>query len=79
MVPATTPWFTALTGMFVTTDTGGINPTLYWTEAGNLMKASLNPLATAASSASSSASASQSAASQSAAPQSAAASPSKKP
>ena len=43
MVPANTPWFTALTGMFVTTGTGGTNPMLYWTESGNLMSASLNP------------------------------------
>ncbi len=43
MVPANTPWFTALTGLFVTTGTGGTNPTLYWTESGSLMRASLNP------------------------------------
>jgi hypothetical protein len=43
IVPANTPWFTALTGLFVTTGTGGTNPTLYWTEGGSLMRASLNP------------------------------------
>jgi len=42
MVPSSTPWFTALTGMFVTTGAGGTNPTLYWTESGNLMCASLS-------------------------------------
>ncbi len=55
MVPATTPWFTALKGMFVTTDSSGANPTLYWTEAGSLMKAALNPSSSSTPSASSSA------------------------
>ena len=41
MAPGGASWFSALTGMFVTTGTGGTNPTLYWTEAGNLMSASL--------------------------------------
>jgi hypothetical protein len=41
MVPASTPWFSALTGLFVTTGTGGANPTLYWVESGSLMSASL--------------------------------------
>jgi hypothetical protein len=58
MVPSGTPWFTNLTGMFVTTDPSGTNTTLYWTEGGNLMKAALNPESGAAASASSSASAS---------------------
>jgi hypothetical protein len=52
MVPAAMPWFTNLTGMFVTNDASGTNPTLYWTEAGSLMKAALNPLAATAASAS---------------------------
>jgi hypothetical protein len=43
MVPPTTNWFTNLKGMFVTTGTGGINPTLYWVESGSLMSASLTP------------------------------------
>ena len=58
MVPSGTPWFTNLTGMFVTTDPSGTNTTLYWTEGGNLMKAALNSESGAAASASSSASAS---------------------
>jgi hypothetical protein len=41
MVPENTPWFTALTGMFVLPATGGANPILYWTEGSSLMKASL--------------------------------------
>jgi len=57
MVPAGTSWFSAVTGMFVTTGSGGTNPTLYWTEVGNLMSASLartaapTPLASSGSSA----------------------------
>ena len=57
MVPDSTPWFSALTGMFVTgtatsTPTSGTststattitNPILYWTESGNLMGAQLVP------------------------------------
>jgi hypothetical protein len=43
MVPDDSPWFSALTGMFVTTGTDGSNPILYWTEGGSLMRASLNP------------------------------------
>jgi LysM repeat protein len=42
--PADTGLLHALTGMFVTTDDAGANPTLYWTEGGNLMSASLNAL-----------------------------------
>jgi hypothetical protein len=42
-VPENTPWFTALTGMFVLPATGGANPILYWTEGSSLMKASLIP------------------------------------
>ena len=59
MVPANTPWFAALTGMFVTGGTPAaptsgptatsapvapLNPILYWTESGNLMGAALNPV-----------------------------------
>jgi hypothetical protein len=43
--PAGSPAFSALTAMFVTAATGGANPTLYWTESGNLMSASLAPAA----------------------------------
>lgn len=43
MVPEDTPWFTALTGMFVLPATAGGYPTLYWTEGSSLMKASLTP------------------------------------
>lgn len=43
MVPSDAPWFTSLAGMFVTTGAGGSNPTLYWTESGNLMSAALSP------------------------------------
>ena len=42
-VPESTPWFTALTGMFVLPAPVGGYPTLYWTEGGSLMKASLTP------------------------------------
>ena len=52
MVPATTPWFSALTGMFVIPGTAGSSPTLYWTEGGNLMSALLNPSAAPSASAS---------------------------
>ena len=52
MVPANTPWFSALTGMFVIPGTGGSSPTLYWTEGGNLMSAYLNPSAAPSASAS---------------------------
>jgi hypothetical protein len=45
VVPSSPPWFTALTGMFLTTVAGGA-PTLYWTEGGNLMSASLEPSGT---------------------------------
>ena len=55
MVPAGTPWLTALTGMFVTTGAAGTNPKLYWTESGNLMTASLEPSSAPTRSASSSA------------------------
>jgi hypothetical protein len=43
MVPDDSPWFSALTGLFVTTGTDGSNPILYWTEGGSLMRASLSP------------------------------------
>jgi type II secretory pathway pseudopilin PulG len=57
MVPASVPWFSALTSMFVTggstttaasgtsvaTTTAPVNPVLYWTESGNLMGAPLIP------------------------------------
>ena len=43
MVPEDTPWFTALTGMFVLPAAGGAYPILYWTEGSSLMKASLTP------------------------------------
>jgi LysM repeat protein len=55
MVPAGTPWFTALTGMFVTMGAAGTNPMLYWSESGNLMTASLGPSSAPVESASSSA------------------------
>lgn len=42
---AGSPSFSALTGMFVTSGSGDTNPTLYWTEGGNLMSASLAPTA----------------------------------
>jgi len=45
VAPAGSPSFSALSGMFVTTGSGGTNPTLYWTEDGNLMSASLAPTA----------------------------------
>jgi LysM repeat protein len=45
VAPAKSGLLTALTGMFVTTDAKGANPTLYWTEGGNLMTASLNAAA----------------------------------
>lgn len=35
------PWLTALTGLFVVPGTNGAPATLYWTEAGSLMKATL--------------------------------------
>jgi len=54
MVPPTMPWLSALKGLFVTTGTGGTNPTLYWIESGSLMRASLNPSSTPTSQASSS-------------------------
>jgi hypothetical protein len=43
VAPAGMAWFSALTGMFVTSGSGGSHPTLYWTESGNLMSASLAP------------------------------------
>ena len=43
MVAPNSPWFSAVTGMFVTTQSDGSTPTLYWTESGNLMSASLTP------------------------------------
>jgi hypothetical protein len=52
--PAGSPAFSSLTGMFVTTGTGTTNPTLYWTETGNLMSASLPRTAAPAPSPSSS-------------------------
>jgi LysM repeat protein len=51
VAPAKSGLLTALTGMFVTTDAKGANPTLYWTEGGNLMTASLNATAQPGSSA----------------------------
>jgi len=70
MAPPGTPWFSDLKGMFVTTGTGGINPTLYWVESGNLMSALLTPSSTPAPTATSSArpSASHSASSKVASP-----------
>ena len=41
MVSPSSPWFSAVNGMFVTTDADGSNPTMYWIESGNLMRASL--------------------------------------
>ncbi|MGD0247772.1 MAG: hypothetical protein ABSB75_01840, partial [Candidatus Limnocylindrales bacterium] len=55
MVPPTAPWFTALTGLFVVPGTNGASPTLYWTEAGSLMSATLAPTSTATPSTSGSA------------------------
>jgi len=46
VVPDNTPWFTAVTGMFVTGGIDATNPVLYWTESGNLMGAALNPNST---------------------------------
>jgi hypothetical protein len=43
MVPSDTPWFSNLTGLFVTTLPDNASPTLFWIEAGNLMSASLGP------------------------------------
>ena len=43
MVPDNTPWFTAVTGMFVTGGADATNPILYWTESGSLMGAALVP------------------------------------
>ena len=41
IVPTTTNWFSALTGMFVVPGVGTASPTLYWTEGSNLMRAYL--------------------------------------
>jgi len=41
IVPTSTNWFTHLTGMFVVPGVGAAAPTLYWTEASNLMSAYL--------------------------------------
>lgn len=41
MVSPDSPLLSALKGMFVTTESDGSNPTLYWVESGNLMSASL--------------------------------------
>jgi len=43
MVPPTTPWFTAVNGMFVTGGLAAPNPVLYWIESGNLLGAALVP------------------------------------
>jgi hypothetical protein len=43
MAPATSPWLTNLTGLFVVPGTNGGTPTLYWTEGGSLMSAVLAP------------------------------------
>lgn len=43
MVASDQPWLAALSGMFVTVDSSGANPVLYWVESGSLMTASLNP------------------------------------
>ncbi len=43
MVPDDTPWFTALTDMFVLPAVGDASPILYWTEGSSLMRASLVP------------------------------------
>jgi hypothetical protein len=61
MAPATSPWFSALTGMFVVTGTGGSNPVLYWVESGNLMSAALSASSSPGASGSGSAGASSSA------------------
>jgi hypothetical protein len=43
VAPAGSSWFSALTGMFVASGSGGSHPTLYWTERGNVMSALLAP------------------------------------
>ena len=48
IVPADSPWFSALNGMFVMAAADGSNPVLYWTEGSSLMRASLSPGATPA-------------------------------
>ncbi len=41
VLPATSPYFSALQAMFVETGPNGSNPTLYWIESGNLLSAPL--------------------------------------
>ena len=76
MVPDNTPWFTALTGMFVVPAAAGASPILYWTEGSSLMKAALTaagsstPVATSGPSSSAGPSASGSAGARSPGPSS---------
>jgi hypothetical protein len=47
LLPSTSPFFSALKGMFIRTGPNGTDPTIYWIESGNLMRAQLGttPLA----------------------------------
>ena len=47
LLPSTSPFFSALKGMFIRTGPNGTDPTIYWIESGNLMRAPLGigPLA----------------------------------
>jgi hypothetical protein len=49
VLPGTSPYFSALKGMFIRTGANGTNPTLFWVEAGNLLQAPLSTPATNAS------------------------------
>jgi hypothetical protein len=40
--PTGSPWLSSAAGMFVTADAGGAGPTLYWTDGGYLLSASLS-------------------------------------
>jgi hypothetical protein len=42
VLPSTSPYFSALQGMFVRTGANGSNPTLFWIESGNLLSAPLS-------------------------------------
>jgi len=44
ILPSTSPYFSALKGMFIRTGPNGTNPTIFWIESGNIMSA---PLGTA--------------------------------
>jgi hypothetical protein len=47
VLPASSPYFSAMTGMFIRTGPNGSSPTLFWIEAGNLLRASLTGAGTA--------------------------------